>query len=205
MRQMCRRRTLAGYVVCLWCSLVVLSRGQQTPNSGRVTAPMPQQNTPITIQLVQPQAAATTTSETWALYSVPLVSLLVVGITAFYTIYRGKLDARYAYASEMLSFRVRQVEDFYAPAVIHIEQSRIVYEKLKWTLRRERPDIPLEDFRLLDYIYEFKHSTTPMQPLVAEILAIGETLTKLISEHSGLIEGGVSETFIEYQGHFKIL
>lgn len=104
------------------------------------------------------------------------------------------LPARYTYASEMLKFRVRQVKDFYAPALMHIEQSRSVYVKLKWTLERARPEIRLDDFRLLAYIYEFKHSDTPMQPLVNEILAIGSSLTKLLIKHSGLIEGGVTET-----------
>lgn len=191
-------------ILCLSPVVLGQARGApSTPNTSASTLANPQQ--PVTIQLVQPPTPARTGIETYAPYIVAFVGLLGVFATAVYTIYRGKLDARYAYASEMLKFRVRQVEEFYAPALLHIEQSRIVYEKLKWTLRRERPDIRLEEFRLLDYIYEFKHNNTPMQPLVDEILAIGSALTKLLSEHSGLIDGGVNDTFIDYQGHFKIL
>lgn len=114
------------------------------------------------------------------------------------------MDARYAYASEVLKFRLRQIQEFYAPALLHIEQSRIVYEKLLWTIEHERKDIPLAGFRLLDRIHEFKNDPM-LKPLIKRILAIGKQLTGLISQKSGLIEGGVTPTFIEYQAHFEIL
>ncbi len=114
------------------------------------------------------------------------------------------MDARYAYASEILKFRLRQIQEFYAPALVHIEQSRVVYEKLRWTIKQERKDIPLDGFRLLDHIYQFE-GDPKLNPLVDRILAIGKNLTTLISQKAGLIEGGITSTFIEYQGHFEIL
>jgi SAM-dependent methyltransferase len=114
------------------------------------------------------------------------------------------MDARYSYASEILKLRLRQVEEFYAPALLYIEQSRGLYEKLRWTIEHERKDLSVPEFRLLDYIYEFKRNET-FGPLVDRILAIGKQLTTLISEKSGLIEGGVTPTLVEYQAHFEIL
>ncbi|MGH2508599.1 MAG: hypothetical protein ACRDHZ_14540, partial [Ktedonobacteraceae bacterium] len=114
------------------------------------------------------------------------------------------MDARYAYASDILKFRLRQIQEFYAPAFLHVEASRIVYEKLLWTLRQERNDICLDEFRLLDHIHEF-NKDTKLKPLIDRILGVGNQLTDLISKNSGLIEGGITPTFIEYQGHFSIL
>jgi len=77
-------------------------------------------------------------------------------------------------------------------------------QKLRWTLKQQRKDIPLDGFRLLDHIYEFKADPN-LNPLVERILAIGKNLTTLISQKAGLIEGGITSTFTEYQGHFEIL
>jgi len=114
------------------------------------------------------------------------------------------MDARYTYASEILKYRFRQMQEFYAPALLHIEQSRVVYEKLLWTIREERKDVPLDGFRLLDHIHEFRKDPN-LNPLVERILKIGKQLTNLISQKAGLIEGGIAPTFIEYQAHFEIL
>lgn len=142
--------------------------------------------------------------QVYAPYVAVLVALLGVIGTAIYTLHRGRMDARYAYASEILKLRLRQIQEFYAPALLHIEQSRIVYEKLLWTIEHERKDIPLDGFRLLDRIYEFKNDPK-LKPLIERILAIGKRLTRLISQKSGLIEGGITPTYIEYQAHFDIL
>jgi hypothetical protein len=131
----------------------------------------------------------------------PLIAALVA---AQYLIRRGRLDARNSYAAEILKFRLRQVEDFYAPAVLSIEQSKIVYNKLLWTIRKSnRADI-LDDFRLLDHLFELKHDSQ-FQPLVEAVLTIGSQLTDLISKRASLIEGGITQTFIDYQAHYEIL
>jgi SAM-dependent methyltransferase len=163
---------------------------------------------PIALQNVQPPAQSrNSTSEliqAYAPYVGALVALIGVLATAFYTLYRGRMDARYSYATEILRFRLRQIQEFYAPALLHIEQSRLVYEKLRWTLQHEKPEVSLDQFRLLDHIYDFKDDPS-LQPLIKGILAIGEKLTKLISDKSELIEGGISSTFVDYSAHFDIL
>ncbi len=168
------------------------------------TSPSPAQSAPITVQLVQPKDPKLPAIQAYAPYIGALLALLGVVGTAIYTLRRGRMDARYTYASEIMKFRLRQVEEFYAPALTYIEQSRIVYDKLRWVIREERKDISLEGFRLLDHIFEFK-SDPKLTPLVSRILAIGKQLTGLIAQKSGLIEGGITPTFIEYQGHFEIL
>jgi SAM-dependent methyltransferase len=144
--------------------------------------------------------------EGYATYVGAFLGLLGIFATALYTLYRGQMDARYAYASEITKFRLQQIEEFYSPALAYVEQSRLVYQKLIWAIGQHRTDIPLDGFRLLDHIYEFK-SDKELDTFVDQILEIGRHLTALISEKAGLIEGGITSTptFIEYQGHFVIL
>src|ERR1700674_115794 len=165
-------------------------------------------STPASVATPQPPPASLPAAQVYAPYAVALIALLggLLGafLNALYNLLRGQMDARYAYASEILKFRLRQIEDFYAPAHLYVEQSRVVYKKFMWTLEREKPSIPLEEFRLLDHIYAFQNDSQ-LKPIIDQILAIGTKLTQLISEQSGLIEGGVNSTFIDYQGHFAIL
>jgi len=141
-----------------------------------------------------------------ALGTVVAAIIAVVGVaaTAWVTMRRGRLDARYTFAAQILGFRLRQLQEFYTPAVLLIEQSRNVYDKLLWTIKHERKDVPLDGFRLLDHIYSLKEDSN-VGPLATRVLDIGKQLTKLISRKSGLIEGGIAPTYIEYQAHFEIL
>jgi SAM-dependent methyltransferase len=205
-------------LVCMAISLSAVARTQApafarggSRNAPSVAGTKPRataQPTPITVQLVQPSAQPRNPKlealQAYAPYIAAILALLGVLGTAIYTLYRGRMDARYAYASEVMKFRLRQIGEFYAPALTYIEQSRVLYEKLRWTLRQERKDISLEGFRLLDHIFEFDRDPK-LAPLVRRILAIGTHLTTLIAQKSGLIEGGITPTFIEYQGHFEIL
>lgn len=134
----------------------------------------------------------------------PYATAIVALVAAFVALLKGRVDARYTYASEILTFRLRQLQEFYAPALLHIAQSTVLYKKLLWTIKQERKDIQLDGFRLLDRIREFE--TDPkLQPLVRRILTIGKQLTDLISQKAGLIEGGITPIFIEYQAHYEIL
>jgi len=172
----------------------------------KVTATPPP--TAITLQLVQPpgqtKSATQEALQTYAPYVAAFVALLAVIVTAIYTLHKARMEARYTYASEILKFRLRQIEEFYAPAFLRIEQSRIVYEKLLWTIGKEMPGFSLDGFRLLDHIFRFK-SDLRCAPLITRILETGNKLTELISSKSGLIEGGLTPTFIEYQAHFAIM
>lgn len=133
-----------------------------------------------------------------------LIAVIGVAVTAWITMRRGRLDARYTYASKIFAFRLRQLQEFYAPALLLIEQSRSVYEKMLWTIKHERIDIPLDGFRLLDHIHLLRKDKKT-GPLIERVLDIGKQLTNLISRKSGLMEGGVAPTYIEYQAHFGIL
>lgn len=158
----------------------------------------------ITIHLVQPPVQP----QNAAWETVKAVAPYVVAAVAFFglwvALYQTRMGARYTYASEILKFRLRQIQEFYAPALLLIEQSRIVYDKLRWTIVKEDPNFSLDGFRLLDHIFNFKGNQN-LKPLIKRILETGNKLTKLISGKSGLIEGGLTPTFIEYQAHFAIL
>ena len=158
----------------------------------------------ITIQLVQPPAQ--TQNATWEIVKAvaPYFAAAIALAGVWIALYQARMGARYTYASEILKIRLRQIQEFYAPALLLIEQSRIVYEKLRWTIGKEMPGFSLDGFRLLDHIFKFK-SDQKLEPLIKRILETGKKLTKLISDKSGLIEGGLTPTFIEYQAHFAIL
>jgi SAM-dependent methyltransferase len=172
----------------------------------KTALPTTTQPTPVTVEVVQPTTPPKGRIETYAPYVVAFLGLLGVFATAAYTFRRGQMDARYAYASEITKFRLQQIQEFYAPALAYIEQSRVVYEKFRWTIGEYRKEIPVEGFRLLDHIYEFKDDPN-LAPLIDKILTIGKNLSALISQKAGLIEGGITSTptFIEYLGHLEIL
>jgi SAM-dependent methyltransferase len=195
------RTILFWALILCWMSVsahsgLVINAAGQGLQTGPGTTPASPPPAPITIRLEQPSSPLP--------YITIMVGLIGIFITAYYTIKRGKLDARYSFAAEILRFRLRQMEEFYAPVHLCLEQSQKVYDKLRWTIEQERKDILISNFRLLDHIYEFKKDEK-LGPLVQRILAIGTRLTSLISEHSGLVEGGITKTLSEYQAHFEIL
>jgi SAM-dependent methyltransferase len=137
-------------------------------------------------------------------YTAP-ATVIAALIGAYVLLLRGREDARNTFATAIFEFRLKQIEDFYAPALVSVEQSKLVYNKLTWMLAKT--DFPLRDFRLLDWIFDFTHDEeySEYRPLIEKILAIGSNLTNLIQQNAGLIEGGISSTFIEYKAHFDIL
>ncbi len=134
----------------------------------------------------------------------PILGLVGVLVVAIISLSKARMDARYNYASEILKLRLRQIEQFYSPALLLVEQSRIVYEKLLWTIERKKPQLNLDGFRLLDHIYDFKDDPN-LSPLISKILKIGIRLSKLIQEKAALVEGELSTIFVEYLAHFDIL
>lgn len=159
----------------------------------------------ITIQIVQPPTKITnslleTVRQAGAQYFPAVIALIGVWVA----LRKIRMGARYTYASEILKLRLRQIQEFYAPALLLIEQSRIVYEKLLWTIKKEDLNYRLDGFRLLDHIDRAKDDPL-LKPLINHILDTGKKLTNLITDKSGLIEGGLTSTFIEYQAHFAIL
>ncbi len=162
----------------------------------------------LTIQLVRPATQQDGQIRRLILdlapYLTALVGLAGVIWTTIWAVRKGRMDARHNFAAEVLRYRLRQMEEFYGPVLLLVEQSRILYEKHLWTVRRVMPDFQLDGYRLLDHIHKFKKDPQ-IGPLVGAILTTGSNLTELISKKSGLIEGGLGPRFIEYQAHFAIL
>jgi len=199
---------LLGWLICSTDSVAAATQMPSTVPS-RIVTTSASASTSIGASQTQGGNSAASQQPSWIPYVAPFgpyVALAVAIIGGFALLRRGRLDARSAFAAEILKFRLRQIEDFYAPASLDIEQSRIVYEKLLWMLEKNQA-LDLKNFRLLDHIYTFSNDPTwaEYKPLVDKILEIGEHLTKLITERAGLIEGGITNTFVQYEAHFNIL
>lgn len=126
----------------------------------------------ITVQLVQPPAQ--TQNATWETVKAvaPYVPAAIALVVAFIALYQVRMGARYTYASEIMKFRLRQIQEFYAPALLLIEESQIVYKKLLWTITKEKPEFSLDDFRLLDHMYLKDEKN--LKPLIERILETGK-------------------------------
>lgn len=200
-----------GFCVFAFVVVTMVALGQSpAPAHGRSTSStatnvqMASPPTAITIQLVQP---FTQTKSVWleALQAYgPYVAAILGFLAAFIVLIQGRMDARYSYASHILQFRIRQVQEFYTPMLVLIEDSRQVYEKLKWTIGREKPGFNLDGFRLLDHMAAFQKEPA-LDPLIKSILATGEKMCDLITKNAGLIEGGLTQVYVDYIAHFDIL
>jgi len=151
---------------------------------------------------------------TKALAPIVAAAIAVIGvfITVWVTLKKSAIDARYGYAADVLKLRIRQVEQFYAPMRLLLEQSRAVYDKLLWSLEKlgeQNPaaKIDLNGFRLLDHAFTILTDKKYEQvtPLVKSILAIGDKLSDLLVKRGGLVEGGLTDTIVEYRAHLEML
>ena len=133
-----------------------------------------------------------------------VIAVLGVALTAYVTIRRGLLDKRYEYASSILEFRIRQIMEFYAPMQLLIEKSRNIYKKFIWEMDRTEKDFDKINFRLLDHISAL-YKDKKLRPFIDPIIDTGDEMSKLIVDKGGLIEGGVTQTYIDYQAHLEIL
>lgn len=141
-----------------------------------------------------------------------IIAVVGVCLTIWFSIRKGRVDARYDYAVKALDLRLHQLSDFYAPLRLHIEQSRILYKKLLWSLERlgksnSEARIDLDGFRLLDHVYTILQDDkfVEVRPLVQSILEIGDSIGEIIAKNAGLAEGGITNTFIEYRAHREML
>ena len=133
-----------------------------------------------------------------------VIAVLGVALTAYVTIRRGLLDKRYEYASSILEFRIRQIMEFYAPMQLLIEKSRHLYEKFIWAIERTDINFDKTKFRLLDQISTL-YKDERLKPFIDPIIETGDKMSELIIDKGGLIEGGVTQTYIDYQAHLEIL
>jgi SAM-dependent methyltransferase len=133
-----------------------------------------------------------------------IIAVLGVALTAYVTIRRGLLDKRYEYASSILEFRIRQIMEFYAPMHLLIEKSRHLYEKFIWAIERTDKNFDKTKFRLLDQISTL-YKDERLKPFIDPIIETGNKMSDLIIDKGGLIEGGITQTYIDYQAHIEIL
>lgn len=141
-----------------------------------------------------------------------VLTVLGVALTCYITLRKSRKDALFTYAAKALDLRVRQLNEFYAPLRLHLEQSRILYKKLQWSLEKlgkqnAAAKIDLNGFRLLDHAYALLNEAQyeDVKPIVSSILDLGDKISELISKNAGLVEGGLTPTFIEYRAHLELL
>lgn len=152
----------------------------------------------------------------WVKALAPIIGSFIavagVCLTIWFSLRKGDVEARYEYAGKVLDLRLKQIGEFYGPLRLHLEQSRALYKKLLWSLERLNKTDPtsaisLDGFRLLDHSYSILNNSkyAEIKPLVHSILKIGDEMGDLIAKNAGLIEGGITDTLIEYRAHLQML
>lgn len=139
----------------------------------------------------------------WIKAIAPVIAALIALFGAVYVVRR--LEAYYRNVEKALQFRLRQVNEFYGPMLLLLEQSRLVYEKLKEVIRKNPElNIPPDDFRLLDHV-SILVKFPKTKSFVRSILDIGKHMNELLRKKAGLIEGGLTQTYFDYVSHFEII
>lgn len=138
---------------------------------------------------------------------------------------QARQEAVFRHTEQILEFRLKQMEQFYAPMFALLGQSKGLYEKMLDQLAQDDPQryrLPPEPdpqdhrlqvrnkdgewkgFRLLDQLPAVK--TNPKAFALADrILQIGEQMTKIISEHAGLASEDLIGLLGQYMAHYAIL
>ncbi len=137
----------------------------------------------------------------------------------------AKQEAIFRHTGTILEFRLKQMEQFYAPMFALLKQSRGLYDKLFSQLAYDEPtryrlasnpgprDYRFEvrdkkgewqGFRLLDQLPAIKTNPRAVA-LIERVLEIGERMTKIISEHAGLASEDLIDLLGQYLAHYAIL
>jgi hypothetical protein len=138
----------------------------------------------------------------------------------------ARQEAVFKHTEKILEFRLKQMEQFYAPMFALLEQSKALYDKLlaqlvqdesgKYQMDPQVKEIPgyrlyvlAEDgkwkgFRLLDQLPEVKKNAKALA-LVDGIIKIGNSMTQIISDHAGLASEKIIKTLGQYLAHFALL
>jgi hypothetical protein len=137
----------------------------------------------------------------------------------------AKQEAIFEHTEKILEFRLKQLEQFYAPMFALLGQSKGLYDKMQLQLAQDEParyrlvhvqgpgDYPLQviskdgtwqGFRLLDQLPAVRANPKALA-LVQGILAIGKQMTEIISKHAGLASEGLIPMLGQYMAHYAIL
>jgi hypothetical protein len=136
----------------------------------------------------------------------------------------AKQQAVFQHTEKIVEFRLRQMEQFYAPMFALLGQSKGLYDKMLYQLTQDEPqrykltapdpegfqlhvrakDGTWKGFRLLDQLPAITSNPKALA-LVDRIVQIGEQMTKIISEHAGLASEGLIALLGQYLAHYAIL
>ena len=146
-------------------------------------------------------------------------------VAAQRTLELAKQEAKFRHTGTILEFRLRQMEQFYAPMFALLGQSKGLYDKLMEQLVEDHPgryrkpanpgprDYRFEvldkrgewqGFRLLDQLPAIKADPKALA-LIDRILEIGDRMTKIISRHAGLASADLMDFLGRYMAHYAIL
>lgn len=133
--------------------------------------------------------------------------------------------ALFEQTEKILEFRIKQLEQFYAPMFARLKQSEALYFALQRQLAKDSPNrytlLEKRDpdgngmlvknaagetygFRLIDEMPAIRENKKAMV-LVDRILTIGKEITAIISEHAGLATEDLVPLLGEYAAHYAIL
>jgi hypothetical protein len=137
----------------------------------------------------------------------------------------AKQEAVFRQTGTILEFRLKQMEQFYAPMFALLGQSKGLYDKMMQQLIQDQPqryrkvsnpgprDYRFEvldkhgqwqGFRLLDQLPAIRSDPKALA-LIDRILEIGEQMTKIISKHAGLASEDSMDLLGQYMAHYAIL
>jgi hypothetical protein len=137
----------------------------------------------------------------------------------------ARVAALYKHAEQMIDFKLKQIESFYAPIFAALRQSRMLYNKMLEQIERDAPDRYFKnttavgnDFRylvknkegeasgfyLVDQLPAIKGNASAMQ-LVDLMLDLGKSICTIITTHAGLASEDLIEMLGEYMAHHAIL
>jgi hypothetical protein len=137
----------------------------------------------------------------------------------------AKQEAVFRQTERILEFRLKQMEQFYAPMFALLRQSRGLYDKMQFQLAQDEPqrykllaeadsdgsrmqvcakDGTWKDFRLLDQLPAVRANPKALA-LVDGILQIGKNMTGIISTRAGLASEDLVGLLGQYMAHYAIL
>jgi hypothetical protein len=154
------------------------------------------------------------------------LTLLGQHMTAKRDLELARKQAVFQQTENILEFRIKQMELFYAPMFALLKQSTALYNRMCDQLVQDEParyralakpdsdgysyhvlakdGIAWKGFRLLDQMPAVKKNAKALT-LATEILCIGGQTTKIISEHAGLASSELIELLGEYLAHYALL
>lgn len=124
----------------------------------------------------------------------------VLGIGASVLLARRSLAAQSArdLANARLAYRLRQLNELYAPLSIKIGQNELLHKRLT----QGKPDPP--NWRLLENIDAVLANETDRH-LAQEIVKVDEEIAEIIQTKAGLVDGDEPASFAAFLGHVSVL